>query len=118
VEVNLFIICGCMPTFRKFFKRFAPKWMGCSSDSGSSEPPSNDSLYKVQRKKHTGYSQFDTCGSLELAAYPDTLSRTTQITTGSICSGVMGKASDNASEAILQPTKIVYTKTYSVSHSE
>ncbi|KAF5974716.1 monocarboxylate transporter 8 [Fusarium coicis] len=72
VEVNLFIICGCMPTFRKFFKHFAPKWMGSSSDSGSSEPPSNDSLYKVQRRKHTGHSQFDTCGSLELAAYPDT----------------------------------------------
>ncbi|KAF5649375.1 monocarboxylate transporter 8 [Fusarium sp. NRRL 52700] len=73
VEVNLFIICGCMPTFRKFFKRFAPKWMGSSSDSGGSEPPSNDSLHKVQRKKHTGYTQFDTCGSLELATYPDTI---------------------------------------------
>ncbi|KAF5242472.1 hypothetical protein FANTH_8638 [Fusarium anthophilum] len=72
VEVNLFIICGCMPTFRKFFKRFAPKWMGASSDSGSSEPPSSDSLHKVQRKKHTGYTQFDTCGSLELATYPET----------------------------------------------
>ncbi|KAF4430488.1 Monocarboxylate transporter 8 [Fusarium acutatum] len=83
VEVNLFIICGCMPTFRKFFKRFAPKWMGSSSDSGSSEPPSNDSLHKAQRKKHSGYTQFDTCGSLELATYPDTMSRTTQITIGS-----------------------------------
>ncbi|KAI1014552.1 hypothetical protein LB504_012112 [Fusarium proliferatum] len=119
VEVNLFIICGCMPTFRKFFKRFAPKWMGSSSDSGSSEPPSNDSLHKVQRKKHTGYTQFYTCGSLELATYPDTVSRTTQITTGSICSGVMGNTLDNASEeAILQPTKIVCTKTYNVSHGE
>ncbi|KAF5621504.1 monocarboxylate transporter 8 [Fusarium tjaetaba] len=78
VEVNLFIICGCMPTFRKFFKRFAPKWMGSSSDSGSSEPPSNDSLHKVQRKKHTGYTQFDTCGSLELATYPDTMSTSSE----------------------------------------
>ncbi|KAF5710904.1 monocarboxylate transporter 8 [Fusarium mundagurra] len=78
VEVNLFIICGCMPTFRKFFKRFAPKWMGSSNDSGSSEPPSNDSLHKVQRKKHTGYTQFDTCGSLELATYPDTMSSSSE----------------------------------------
>ncbi|KAF5552880.1 monocarboxylate transporter 8 [Fusarium mexicanum] len=84
VEVNLFIICGCMPTFRKFFKRFAPKWMGSSSDPGNSEPPSSDSLHKVQRKKHTGYTQFDTCGSLELATYPETVSRTTQITTGKL----------------------------------
>ncbi|KAF5981272.1 monocarboxylate transporter [Fusarium bulbicola] len=78
VEVNLFIICGCMPTFRKFFKRFAPKWMGSSSDSGNSEPPSSDSLHKVQRKKHTGYTQFDTCGSLELATYPDTMSSSSE----------------------------------------
>ncbi|KAF5562457.1 monocarboxylate transporter 2 [Fusarium phyllophilum] len=78
VEVNLFIICGCMPTFRKFFKRFAPKWMGSSNDSGSSEPPSNDSLHTVQRKKHTGYTQFDTCGSLELATYPDTMSSSSE----------------------------------------
>ncbi|KAG7424641.1 Leporins efflux protein lepC [Fusarium oxysporum f. sp. raphani] len=62
VEVNLFIICGCMPTFRKFFKHFAPKWMGSSSDAVCSEPPSSDLLQKVQRKKHTGYTQFDTCG--------------------------------------------------------
>ncbi|KAF5669340.1 monocarboxylate transporter 8 [Fusarium circinatum] len=78
VEVNLFIICGCMPTFRKFFKRFAPKWMGSSSDSGNSEPPSSDSLHKVQRKKHTGYTQFDTCGSLELATYPETMSSSSE----------------------------------------
>ncbi|KAF5658961.1 monocarboxylate transporter [Fusarium denticulatum] len=78
VEVNLFIICGCMPTFRKFLKRLAPKWMGSSSDSGSSEPPSNDSLHKVQRKKPTGYTQFDTCGSLELATYPDTMSSSSE----------------------------------------
>ncbi|KAJ4128544.1 hypothetical protein NW765_012930 [Fusarium oxysporum] len=119
VEVNLFIICGCMPTFRKFFKRFAPKWMGSSSDAACSEPPSSDLLQKVQRKKHTGYTQFDTCGSLELAIYPDTVSRTAQVTTGSICSGVMGSALDNASEeAILQQSKIVCTKTYNISHSE
>ncbi|KAF5258817.1 hypothetical protein FOXYS1_10584 [Fusarium oxysporum] len=78
VEVNLFIICGCMPTFRKFFKRFAPKWMGSSSDAACSEPPSSDLLQKVQRKKHTGYTQFDTCGSLELAIYPDTMSSSSE----------------------------------------
>lgn len=93
--------------------------MGSSSDAACSEPPSSDLLQKVQRKKHTGYTQFDTCGSLELAIYPDTVSRTAQVTTGSICSGVMGSALDNASEeAILQQSKIVCTKTYNISHSE
>ena len=30
MEANLFIICGSMPTLRKFFKHFAPKLMGTS----------------------------------------------------------------------------------------
>jgi hypothetical protein len=118
VEVNLFIISGCMPTFRKFFKRFAPRWMDSSSNADCPKPPSSGSLHKVNRKKHTGYTQFDTNCSLELATYPDTVGRTTQVTTGSICSGVMGNTLDNASEeAILQHSKIVCTKTYNVSHS-
>ncbi|KNB19171.1 hypothetical protein FOXG_16597 [Fusarium oxysporum f. sp. lycopersici 4287] len=47
-------------------------------DAACSEPPSSDSLQKVQRKKHTGYTQFDTCGSLELATYPDTMSSSSE----------------------------------------
>ncbi|RGP73078.1 hypothetical protein FLONG3_6393 [Fusarium longipes] len=78
-KANLFIVCGSMPTLRKFFKRFVPKWMGFSStseerpvvvvESGSSLS-SRFGLDKKKKKKHTGYSQFDT---LELGNYPDTL---------------------------------------------
>lgn len=35
IEANLFIICGSMPTLRKFFKHFAPKLMGGSSNNTS-----------------------------------------------------------------------------------
>ncbi|KDN71752.1 putative integral membrane protein [Colletotrichum sublineola] len=33
IEGNLFVICGSMPTLRKFFKHFAPKVMGTMSNS-------------------------------------------------------------------------------------
>ncbi|KAF6514527.1 hypothetical protein HZS61_005661 [Fusarium oxysporum f. sp. conglutinans] len=90
VEVNLFIICGCMPTFRKFFKRFAPKWMGSSSDAVCSEPPSSDLLQKVQRKKHTGYTQFDTCEYYSRPGSPiSTASSGTIATIGALQQGVM-----------------------------
>ncbi len=35
LEANLFIICGSMPTLRKFFKHFAPQFMGGSSSNPS-----------------------------------------------------------------------------------
>jgi hypothetical protein len=36
IEANLFIICGSTPTLRKFFKHFAPKIMGGSSNNTTS----------------------------------------------------------------------------------
>ncbi|KZL86818.1 integral membrane protein [Colletotrichum incanum] len=35
IEANLFVICGSMPTLRKFFKHFAPKIMGSSTNPSS-----------------------------------------------------------------------------------
>lgn len=39
VEANLFVICGSMPTLRKFFKHFLPRLMGTSGHGGSSFTP-------------------------------------------------------------------------------
>ncbi|KAK7209017.1 hypothetical protein V2G26_016195 [Clonostachys chloroleuca] len=71
IEANLFIICGSMPTFRKFFQKFAPKWLG--SSYGSQNHPSRGNTYKmsgsmVSRQHRTGYSQFDDAESDSLSA--------------------------------------------------
>ncbi|KAF6825706.1 hypothetical protein CPLU01_10129 [Colletotrichum plurivorum] len=51
VEVNLFIICGSMPTLRRFFRAIAPKWVGQSSHNSQSKP--------TQSGSRNPYSQFD-----------------------------------------------------------
>ncbi|KAH8669362.1 hypothetical protein BGZ61DRAFT_460954 [Ilyonectria robusta] len=60
VEVNLFIICGSMPTFRKFLKRFAPRLMGSSGHSRPSKYSDYDaSQRRLNRQQRTEYAQFD-----------------------------------------------------------
>ncbi|KAF5022704.1 hypothetical protein F66182_5252 [Fusarium sp. NRRL 66182] len=105
-EVNLFIICGSMPTFRKFFKRFIPKWMGSSGRSHPSKPATDQSLGKMHRQQHTGYTQFDMA---ELDNYPDIeVSKDMSVqTTKSSKAGVVGTTLDDTSEeAILHRSKI------------
>ena len=66
VEVNLFIICGSMPTFRKFLHQFASRLMGSTGTSSDpSKPQSNThdtSQSRLRREELSGYSQLDTVG--------------------------------------------------------
>ncbi|KAF4962830.1 hypothetical protein FSARC_9113 [Fusarium sarcochroum] len=66
VEVNLFVICASMPTFRRFLKRFAPRWMGSSSHSHSSKPMNDQSISRLRRRSRTRYGKFD---GFELETY-------------------------------------------------
>ncbi|KAI9154744.1 hypothetical protein HJFPF1_07301 [Paramyrothecium foliicola] len=61
VEVNLFIICGSMPTFRKFLKRFATKLMGSygTSATGKSNTYDKQGSNLHNRRRTAGYAQFD-----------------------------------------------------------
>ncbi|KAF4468469.1 benzoate 4-monooxygenase cytochrome [Fusarium albosuccineum] len=119
VEVNLFIICGSMPTFRKFLRRFFPRLMGSSSTSGPSKSSNYDaSQSKLHRQQHTGYSQFDT---VEMDNFPDkdVRTHTTVVGTGGPLTPVRGSSSrdDNSEEAILDESSIAYTKTFDVKYS-
>ncbi|KAM0331306.1 hypothetical protein ACHAQA_002976 [Verticillium albo-atrum] len=61
LEANLFIICGSMPTLRKFFRHFAPRLMGGGSSSDptyANQQRSADALSRA-RKQRNPYAPFD-----------------------------------------------------------
>lgn len=111
VEANLFVICGSMPTLRKFFKHFAPKLLG-----GSSSNPSYGASYAVQqgttaqsraRMQRRQYEQFPEDN--ELQAYPaddddDGKSKAQGFTANTIDIGA-GEGDDNHSEKAILQTK-------------
>ncbi|KAM0269272.1 hypothetical protein ACHAQH_009778 [Verticillium albo-atrum] len=67
IEANLFIICGSMPTLRKFFKHFAPKLMGASSAnmsgpnyaSGYAKKDTNTGANAFSRKVRSQYDRYE-----------------------------------------------------------
>ncbi|KAK1975618.1 integral membrane protein [Colletotrichum cereale] len=64
IEANLFVICGSMPTLRKFFKHFAPKVMGTLTDPSSYGPnkyhsrQSRQSRQSRLSRQRKDYEQF------------------------------------------------------------
>ncbi|EGY13748.1 uncharacterized protein VDAG_00430 [Verticillium dahliae VdLs.17] len=125
VEVNLFIICGSMPTFRKFLKRFAPKLMG--SSYGTSRPSrsakyADGSQTKPHWQQRTGYAQFD---SVEMGGLRADNGEQ-QMGAGSTVVSVRVAAKDlndrgemrddNSEEEILDNKTIVYSRTFQVQY--
>ncbi|KFA48247.1 hypothetical protein S40293_07378 [Stachybotrys chartarum IBT 40293] len=66
VEANLFVICGSMPTLRKFFRHVAPRIMGSSGGYASSHGPYIEGNYRRpshneqdrSRKPRRPYARF------------------------------------------------------------
>ncbi|KAM6513288.1 hypothetical protein FALCPG4_015729 [Fusarium falciforme] len=127
VEVNLFIICGSMPTFRKFLKRFAPTLMGTAGSSGPSKSSTYDiSNSKLHRQQRAGYSQFDIIEMDNFSVNNDGKQATMQSTGvsrgGSLTTEdreVRGTNRDDTSEeAILDERSIAYTKSFQVRYGK
>ncbi|KAI1865317.1 uncharacterized protein JN550_008365 [Neoarthrinium moseri] len=113
VEANIFIICGSIPTLRKFFKHFAPRLMG--SSNATSKPSYIAEQYASRhtrtRKQGNHYEPFP--DDTEMMAYSPQRDATGNKATGT--STVVDinprRAADNTSqEAILQ------TKSYTVQY--
>ncbi|KAI8173079.1 Satratoxin biosynthesis SC1 cluster protein 4 [Colletotrichum sp. SAR 10_86] len=63
IEGNLFVICGSMPTLRKFFKHFAPKLMGTSTNPSSygavyHASYANQQSHNTKSRARSQYQQF------------------------------------------------------------
>lgn len=76
LEANLFVICGSMPTLRKFFKHVAPTFMGGSSNRSTTYANSyamnrsGAAAMSRSRKKRSQYEHFD--DDNEMNVFPST----------------------------------------------
>ncbi|KAF7556855.1 hypothetical protein G7Z17_g1097 [Cylindrodendrum hubeiense] len=75
VEGNLFVICGSMPTLRKFFKHLMPRIMGGSSATsnyaGSYGANQHSGTLSRVRKQRSQYAQFPEEDGTELQRFSD-----------------------------------------------
>ncbi|RYP59036.1 hypothetical protein DL769_008708 [Monosporascus sp. CRB-8-3] len=120
VEANLFIICGSMPTLRRFCRHVAPRFFGDSQSGPSAEhgPSSSGgraSNVNIARKARNQYEKFS--DSSELYAMSgrgrckNQRGMTVQIATG------RGSGDDDRSDkAIVENTQIVQTTTVTVEY--
>jgi hypothetical protein len=129
VEVNLFIICGSMPTFRKFLKRFAPKFLGTWGSNPSKSYAYDMSASKLHhRQQRTGYAQFDDHEmdrmSDKAGKGPRVLSKPTaapgvdEPAASAGCKAQSHARDDTSEEAILDDKGITYTRTFHVEYSK
>ncbi|KAI5460206.1 hypothetical protein BGZ63DRAFT_415562 [Mariannaea sp. PMI_226] len=112
VEANLMIICGSMPTLRKFFKHIMPKLMGTSSNRSY---PSNYDMQRsatAQRKQRSKYEHFPDENMNEMEVFSSRNDRTGERGGDRTTDGNSLVEADNHSEkAILQ------TKTFTVQYN-
>ncbi|KAM5349464.1 hypothetical protein ACJ41O_005969 [Fusarium nematophilum] len=118
IEANLFVICGSMPTLRKFFKHFLPRLMGSTGGSryGASssygQQHHSGTLSRV-RKPRSQYAQFRDDNATELERFSsDNKNGGTVVVGGVPSNGSNERLRDDHSErAILQ------TQTFTVQYS-
>ncbi|KAF6818778.1 hypothetical protein CSOJ01_01731 [Colletotrichum sojae] len=117
IEGNLFVICGSMPTLRKFFKHFAPKLMGSSSNPSSYGAPyhvsyANQATSATKNRHRSHYEPFPEENELNMF-HPDRSRKNTEeagFTSVAFATGGRQSADDMSDKAILQ------TKTVTIEH--
>ncbi|RTE83003.1 hypothetical protein BHE90_002435 [Fusarium euwallaceae] len=114
IEANLFVICGSMPTLRKFFKHFMPRIVGSSGGSrygttSCGQHQQSNTLSRV-RKGRSNYAQFPEDNATELERFSDDDNKNG----GTVVVGnasTEGLRDDHSERAILQ------TQTFTVQYS-
>ncbi|RSM19633.1 hypothetical protein CDV31_001520 [Fusarium ambrosium] len=114
IEANLFVICGSMPTLRKFFKHFMPRIVGSSGGSrygttSYGQHQQSNTLSRV-RKGRSNYAQFPEDNATELERFSDDDNKNG----GTVVVGnasTEGLRDDHSERAILQ------TQTFTVQYS-
>ncbi|OAA46675.1 Pth11-like protein [Beauveria brongniartii RCEF 3172] len=72
VEGNLFVICGCMPTVRRFARHLCPGWFGTNSPAASKNSAQSTLVTwgagrtRPRTRRHRRWSQFEDPSEMEL----------------------------------------------------
>jgi hypothetical protein len=114
IEANLFVICGSMPTLRKFFRHFLPRLVGTSEeasyiDGGSRTNQQRSVPLSRVRKQRNKYALFPEGAENDVQIFSmKSFNRGT--TTVSISGNADVQMDDHSEKAILQ------TKSFTVQH--
>ncbi|RYP55173.1 hypothetical protein DL768_000167 [Monosporascus sp. mg162] len=120
IEANLFIICGSMPTLRRFCRHVAPRFFGDSqskpsADNGPSSSGGRASNLNIARKARNQYEKFG--DSTELYAMSGRgRSKNQRGMTVQIATGTGSGDDDRSDKAIMENAQIVQTKTVTVAY--
>ncbi|KAK1598885.1 uncharacterized protein LY79DRAFT_686861 [Colletotrichum navitas] len=119
IEANLFVICGSMPTLRKFFQHFAPKVVGTLSSPSSyalnkynvSACTTNQRASTMKTRQKKEYEQFT--DDSEMPSFKMVTKRGEDGRFTSVVVATGGESSENLGE---NATWILQTKTVTVEH--
>ncbi|KAI8307623.1 Satratoxin biosynthesis SC1 cluster protein 4 [Colletotrichum sp. SAR11_59] len=113
IEGNLFVICGSMPTLRKFFKHFAPKLMGTSTNPSSygavyHASYTNQQSHNTKSRARSQYQQFSDQNEMHTfhSDHKRGMNDDSAFTSVVVAGGGRESADDMSDKAILQ-TKTV-----------
>ncbi|KAK2729106.1 hypothetical protein CKAH01_10545 [Colletotrichum kahawae] len=113
IEGNLFVICGSMPTLRKFFKHFAPKLMGTSVNPSSyggvyHASYANQQSHNTKSRARSQYQQFSDQNEMHTfhSDHKRGMDDDSAFTSVVVATGGRDSADDMSQKAILQ-TKTV-----------
>ncbi|RYO83183.1 hypothetical protein DL764_009497 [Monosporascus ibericus] len=120
VEANLFIICGSMPTLRRFCRYLAPRFFGesqskPSAERGPSSSGGRSSNRNVARKTRNQYEKFSDSNEL-YAMSGRGRSKNQRAMTVEIATGRASGDDNRSDKAIIENAQIVQTRTVSVAY--
>ncbi|KAM0817369.1 hypothetical protein AB5N19_03174 [Seiridium cardinale] len=106
VEANIFIVCGSIPTLRKFCKHFAPRLMGSSNATSKPSYIADQYASRQTRARKQGNQYHPFPDENEMRTFSSqrdaTGDKATGISTAVVDTGPRGETDNTSQEAILQ----------------
>ncbi|KAJ0158838.1 hypothetical protein CTA2_10764 [Colletotrichum tanaceti] len=113
IEANLFVLCGSMPTIRKFFKHFAPRIMRYSTNRSSYNNENRRVSESTMQRSNTPKNrqrrqceQFPDGNAMKTSSSDRTREEDVGFTSVVVAAGGTASADDASSKAILQTKTI------------